>query len=378
MNLVIQQYHAGVLLLLLYGVCESAFTKLDSCLDEDEKVHRISEISLEKCKEECGKRSHCKAVNYRRLFQLCELLRVDHGRVLVHQGSKRSCLFVKKSDISIGSLPACNCTDGTSCDLETKTCRITECSKLELANARILGNMLSVGSRVKFTCNTGYLETSGEKYATCGTSSQWSYQPQCIRDCGPYPNVANAQLIGGGDSTIEGALLQYECLSGYTPIGSTSYLRCTNDGIWFDQNEVHCQKLIGSTCSAHSDCLLTGSMCVNSKCFCRPLYRYKTEINDCFQECLSFTDTFTPHVNTGFSGYNDVGYGDAVDSEGQCEDMCRGDPNCLSFEIWENLDYSDPIKMCNRASLTYEAILDSDPGSIVQYTWITIYSRNCI
>ncbi|XP_060592042.1 sushi, von Willebrand factor type A, EGF and pentraxin domain-containing protein 1-like [Ruditapes philippinarum] len=243
--------------------------------------------------------------------------------------------------------------------------------------------MHSIGSRVKFRCNPGYVDVTNVDVtnvmnAVCEASGQWSYLPNCIRDCGTVPNIANAQVISGGVTTTEGAVVQYECLSGYSFNGNPGYLTCTADGIWFDQASVVCVPLIsiGGSCSSHSDCTLTNGVCdgESGKCFCSPLYRYKPEINDCFQECTSFTSTFTAFANTGVYGYNALG-SSSIDTPSQCEDLCRSDPNCLSFEVWED----DGSLRCNRGTVAYLNILDGDPGSVLTgESWITIYNRDCI
>lgn len=62
------------------------------------------------------------------------------------------------------------------------------------------------------------------------------------KDCGTVPTVANAVLISGGSVTTEGAVVQYQCVTGYTLNGNSDSLTCTVDGIWFDQSNVVCGK----------------------------------------------------------------------------------------------------------------------------------------
>jgi hypothetical protein len=91
----------------------------------------------------------------------------------------------------------------------------------------------------------------------------------------------------------------------------------------------------------------------------------------CISVCTSFTDTFTTYANTAVKGYNDIVAEYPITDASQCEDLCRSEPNCLSFEVVNK----NGLK-CYRGSIAYVNILDADPGSIVNVH--SIYNRDCI
>jgi hypothetical protein len=88
-----------VLLLFLCESCLCIKIEKDFCLEDDVVIHRILDLSYMQCQEECGKRRHCKAINYRRSFNLCELLGTDQGSKGTSVPRKKACLFLKKSDM---------------------------------------------------------------------------------------------------------------------------------------------------------------------------------------------------------------------------------------------------------------------------------------
>jgi hypothetical protein len=103
-----------VLLLFVtkFCLCKAKAKNKEFCLDDDAVIHRILDLSYVQCQEECGKRRHCKAINYRRSFNLCELLETDQ-----EQGSKadkvqrkQACIFLKKMEMSdkvVSCYPLC-------------------------------------------------------------------------------------------------------------------------------------------------------------------------------------------------------------------------------------------------------------------------------
>jgi hypothetical protein len=88
---------------LLIFLCESCLCiKIENgfCLEDDAVVHRILDLSYIQCQEECGKRRHCKAINYRRSFKLCELLGTDQGSNAANVQRKQACIFLKKTEMT--------------------------------------------------------------------------------------------------------------------------------------------------------------------------------------------------------------------------------------------------------------------------------------
>jgi hypothetical protein len=91
---------AVVLLLFMSKSCLCNAKEKDFCLEEDAVIHRILDLSYVQCQEECGKRQHCKAINYRRSFNLCELLGTDQGSYAANVPRKQACIFLKKAEMS--------------------------------------------------------------------------------------------------------------------------------------------------------------------------------------------------------------------------------------------------------------------------------------
>jgi hypothetical protein len=89
-----------VLLLFVSKSCLCKVKENEFCLEDDAVIHRILDLSYVQCQEECGKRRHCKAINYRRSFNLCELLETDQGSRAANVPRKKACEFLKKTDMS--------------------------------------------------------------------------------------------------------------------------------------------------------------------------------------------------------------------------------------------------------------------------------------
>lgn len=55
-----------------------------------------------------------------------------------------------------------------------------ECPQLTLDKGTIIGNQRVLGSKVKISCDSEYLEVENMTYATCNSTGEWSYKPRCI------------------------------------------------------------------------------------------------------------------------------------------------------------------------------------------------------
>ena len=97
--MLINEIITPLFIVLMCGSCLCYAEENNFCLKDESVVHRVNHVSFETCQEECRKRSHCKAFNYRRSFQLCELLGVEQGEQVSSPGDKKHCLFFRKSEM---------------------------------------------------------------------------------------------------------------------------------------------------------------------------------------------------------------------------------------------------------------------------------------
>uniref|UniRef100_H2Z7B0 Sushi domain-containing protein n=1 Tax=Ciona savignyi TaxID=51511 RepID=H2Z7B0_CIOSA len=93
----------------------------------------------------------------------------------------------------------------------------------------------TLGNTVSYTCNNGY-QLSGSNTAECQQNGRWSAPPPACRaiECGEPDQVSNARIIftfKGTDAYIPGSFVRYSCLTGYSMIGA-GQVTCQNSGQW--------------------------------------------------------------------------------------------------------------------------------------------------
>jgi hypothetical protein len=75
------------------------------CAVSDVFLNKFSDVSLQRCVDECAQRNNCWAVNHLRHFHTCELIPVGKEDALFLSGRKNSaCVFVKKTDMYISEV----------------------------------------------------------------------------------------------------------------------------------------------------------------------------------------------------------------------------------------------------------------------------------
>ncbi|KAL4230301.1 hypothetical protein ACF0H5_010685 [Mactra antiquata] len=134
----------------------------------------------------------------RRSKLLCELYSEDDGIFVENNVNTGPCVFVRKATFEPQTPAACmSCNGWETCDPESNEtpCGIIECQKLMLPFGNLRGNLRTVGSRVKFSCNGNYIEVENMVYTTCEENGRWSYVPRCITascsDATPYYSMEN-------------------------------------------------------------------------------------------------------------------------------------------------------------------------------------------
>ncbi|XP_078575446.1 sushi, von Willebrand factor type A, EGF and pentraxin domain-containing protein 1-like isoform X3 [Branchiostoma floridae x Branchiostoma japonicum] len=125
----------------------------------------------------------------------------------------------------------------------------------------IIGNNTSMGSRIIYSCDTGY-ELEGLPYRDCLLDTSWSGEaPGCKkRSCGPPPSVRWGRPVGASGYRYQDTV-RYQCYNGYQ-LDNDTMLTCGPEGLWegdwptcLDVDECAAADL--HTCSVHADCTNT-------------------------------------------------------------------------------------------------------------------------
>uniref|UniRef100_A0A1A8DZ16 Sushi domain-containing protein n=1 Tax=Nothobranchius kadleci TaxID=1051664 RepID=A0A1A8DZ16_NOTKA len=111
-----------------------------------------------------------------------------------------------------------------------------DCSKpiggpnMYLKGDAILQNTFPDGSKVSFSCNTGYTPAGGSSSITC-TAGTWSrLSLVCERkNCGAYPEVENGNVDYPKGDTLYGDTAKVICNQGYNLVGQAES-RCDDQG----------------------------------------------------------------------------------------------------------------------------------------------------
>uniref|UniRef100_A0A1A7XVS4 Sushi domain-containing protein n=1 Tax=Iconisemion striatum TaxID=60296 RepID=A0A1A7XVS4_9TELE len=116
------------------------------------------------------------------------------------------------------------------------TAQAQECSKptggpnMYLKGDAILQNTFPDGSRVSFSCNTGYTTAGGSAFITC-TAGSWSRLSLVCekKPCGAYPDVDHGNVEYPQGDTLYGDTAKVTCNQGYNLVGQ-AVSRCDDQG----------------------------------------------------------------------------------------------------------------------------------------------------
>lgn len=127
-----------LVIVLMYGNAMSVLYCFIAALVESKLetgiIRHFLQVSVEKCVQECESNQHCKSVKYVRLSAFCTLYRV------IQQESSNPGVYVYSKNLIQ------DCTNG-QCWSEDK---YDFCGDpVEIYGTKILGNMASVGSKIK-------------------------------------------------------------------------------------------------------------------------------------------------------------------------------------------------------------------------------------
>ncbi|XP_045184991.2 prothrombin-like [Mercenaria mercenaria] len=194
------------------------------CGSKNEIFAILQTLSITQCVVECSLREHCAALNYRRLFHMCELLSVaEEGETIT-----RGCIFIPASDINVLQNPCGVCGVGKVCDTLSQTCVFKECPIARVPeNGQVLGNTNEIGAMIKYVCDDE--ASDGAMIAVCLTNGQWSTTVNCSNACGNPANISNGNVVVNSSAIYQNTAT-VTCDPGYK--GSVDTISCTTSGSW--------------------------------------------------------------------------------------------------------------------------------------------------
>ncbi|XP_075052295.1 membrane cofactor protein-like isoform X2 [Mixophyes fleayi] len=158
--------------------------------------------------------------------------------------------FIGKNDFIVNSIVNYTCRPGFTRDpaisntitclsdstwsIPDEFCKRRSCGNpAEPDNGQMHGDNFLFGSRVTYTCNTGYNMESKRDYRECQADGTWSNEvPFCAIQVCPPPNAITDGSFNPDktDYTYQDAVT-YTCKSGLSLIGEASIF-CTSNGSW--------------------------------------------------------------------------------------------------------------------------------------------------
>ncbi|XP_053388027.1 uncharacterized protein LOC123542999 [Mercenaria mercenaria] len=207
-------------------------TRMSTCRTEKDMFRRILGVGLPNCVRECGLRSHCEALCYRRKLQICDLFTTSDGGKL----SNGDCIFIARSEIKIEKTPCGVCPHGKDCDINSKVCIFKECSRMEINNGVVLGNVNTRGSTVRYKCNNGYRDMSRLKTGICQEDGTWNMSANCkkeviLKDCSEVKECNSSYADGEYwlfPDVLEGHKVKIFC-SGMSTSSPSEYISVDQD-----------------------------------------------------------------------------------------------------------------------------------------------------
>ncbi|XP_060555439.1 uncharacterized protein LOC132716231 [Ruditapes philippinarum] len=154
------------------------------CRGDMDILITFESISLAECVMACGMRQHCKALNYIKVFNKCNLYFSDETE---SDRVKRSCVEIKAADINVIKKPCPECDADETCIPANKRCETTECVNFDrLDNGFVNGNLWGVNDNVQYVCNDGKTTVHGIK---CLPDGLWNISSDICT-----PTVTNVAL----------------------------------------------------------------------------------------------------------------------------------------------------------------------------------------
>ncbi|WAR16731.1 PGCB-like protein [Mya arenaria] len=145
----------------------------------------FTQISLEKCWEECTARVACRAFNYYNLYKLCELdILGNLTDVSTSEPFEENGVVYWAKQELLATIPCGSktCSLGQRCDKDTGACEIKECGPLNVSDdIVVLGNVNKIGSWIRLGCKDDYVPsfTSVE----CDVGGHWTRHDLTCKRC---------------------------------------------------------------------------------------------------------------------------------------------------------------------------------------------------
>nr|XP_039269167.1 uncharacterized protein LOC120344144 isoform X1 [Styela clava]XP_039269168.1 uncharacterized protein LOC120344144 isoform X2 [Styela clava] len=145
----------------------------------------------------------------------------------------------------------CICTRyyrGDNCEIEILCPPVPE---IPFGKAKVSPdpNKLSVGTKVRYTCNEGYLHVSGPKSIVCNNDGTWSIKKNpvcqeilCPRVGRPSGGLMTIESVDGNDAKMSiGTIIRFTCPVDKYLEGSATTIVCLRNGKWSDGNSGTCK-----------------------------------------------------------------------------------------------------------------------------------------
>ncbi|XP_036069590.1 sushi domain-containing protein 1 isoform X2 [Oryzias melastigma] len=118
----------------------------------------------------------------------------------------------------------------------------------------------TIGSTVTYICHVGFYQSGGVNVSVCTDNGYWTKPDILCKevDCGEPPPIPHSVMLWDGTSSV-GSRVSYKCDQGYVSVGDRNESVCTVSGDWrgtsLSCQEIHCQKPVSKE---HSKMLWDG------------------------------------------------------------------------------------------------------------------------
>lgn len=123
-------------------------------------IGHIYRVSAENCVQECTRTQVCKSASYVRLTSLCTLFNVPN------EEPDKPGIYIFSKSFSVQTVELC-----TNADCLSKNGTYSCGDPVQIFGTEILGNMVLIGSKIKYVC----LDGSSHAISECLTNGSWSF-----------------------------------------------------------------------------------------------------------------------------------------------------------------------------------------------------------
>ncbi|XP_038129575.1 sushi domain-containing protein 1 isoform X1 [Cyprinodon tularosa] len=211
-------------------------------------------------------------------------------------------------------------------------CKEVDCgTPVSIPNAIMVWDKMStVGSKVVYTCDNGYINVGKGNLSVCAPNGGWEVPSLSCQEisCAEPPFIEHATMQWDGSPQV-GSVVFYQCEPGYYTRGPKNYSVCGENGLWQDV-ELLCEEII---CSEppfidHANMQLEGKQRVGSVVY------YQCEEG---------------YYTTGLRNYSECGEnGLWQDVDLLCEEVNCGPPTCLPNTklLWDGSSTPGSVAQC--------------------------------